>query len=151
MKKYIAHWKSKFVYGDELIICSRSEQDELFDIGDWEYPEIPEKYTSFDSNNPDAVIIGIKNGEEQILKNLFLKERVYCIDNAFNIFRMDNCPWPNDEDDINRYNEDVDKYFRSVGWSGEGLIGEPLTIIRKFLSKERAEQWLDENIESLLA
>lgn len=146
-EKFIATWKPKWVYGDELIACSRSEEDELFDIGDWEYPNIPDIYTRYNGANPDAIVVGVKDGEEDtILKKLFLKERIWCVDNAHNIFRMDSCPWPQ-----NQSNEELDAYFRSVGWGGVGLIGEPLYVIAKFLSKERAEQWLDENIESLLA
>jgi len=146
VQKFVAHWKSKWVYGEDLIACSRSEEDELFDVGDWEYPEIPEKYTRYNGSNPDAVVVGIKDGEESILRRLFLKERIWCVDNAFNIFRMDSCPWPEDQS-----NEAIDQYFREIGWSGHGLIGEPLSVIAKFLSKEEAEEWLEENIESLLA
>ena len=43
MKQIIATWKQDLRLGEELPMCSRSERDELFDMGSWQY-ELPEGY-----------------------------------------------------------------------------------------------------------
>lgn len=43
MTQITATWIQDLILGEELPMCSRSERDEIFDVGSWQY-ELPEGY-----------------------------------------------------------------------------------------------------------
>lgn len=71
MKKIIATWNPELRAGSDLMACSFSEQDEIFDVGEWVY-DLPEGYQKYSREPAEAqhevlMITGQRDGQEYAL------------------------------------------------------------------------------------